>query len=84
MYGRALGLPQDEGWYHRKVWEWTQCVYGLERLRAIGRTKLVLGVGAGHEPVSTISPTELLPPSRRTSTRGTFPKVGQESLPRLS
>jgi SAM-dependent methyltransferase len=50
-YGRALGLPQDEGWYHRKVWEWTQCVYGLERLRALGRDKAVLGVGSGHEPV---------------------------------
>ena len=50
-YGRALGLPQDEGWYHRKVWEWTQCVYGLERLRALGRDKIVLGVGAGHEQV---------------------------------
>jgi len=50
-YGRALGLPQDEGWYHRKAWEWTQCVYGLERLQALGREKFVLGVGAGHEPV---------------------------------
>ena len=50
-YGRALGLPQDEGWYHRKAWEWTQCIYGLERLNALGREKLVLGVGAGHEQV---------------------------------
>ena len=50
-YGRALGMPQDEGWYHRKAWEWTQCVYGLERLGALGRDKLVLGVGAGHERV---------------------------------
>jgi len=50
-YGRALGLPQDEGWYHRKAWEWTQCVYGLERLGALGPTKRALGVGAGHERV---------------------------------
>ena len=50
-YGRALGIPQDEGWYHRKAWEWTQCVYGLERLNALGRNKTVLGVGAGHERV---------------------------------
>ena len=49
--GRALGLPQDEGWYHRKVWEWTHCVYGLEQLHALGRDKKALGVGAGHECV---------------------------------
>ncbi|HET9060938.1 MAG TPA: class I SAM-dependent methyltransferase [Acidimicrobiales bacterium] len=50
-FGRALALPQDEGWYHRKAWEWTQCVYGLERLGALGPDKLALGVGAGHERV---------------------------------
>jgi SAM-dependent methyltransferase len=50
-YGRALGIPQDEGWYHRKAWEWTQCAYGLERLNALGRNKFVLGVGTGHERV---------------------------------
>lgn len=50
-YSRAVGLPQDEGWYHRKAWEWTQCVYGLERLGALGPGKLALGVGAGHERV---------------------------------
>jgi len=50
-YGRALGLPQDEGWLHRKAWEWTQCAYGLERLGALGPTKWALGVGAGHERV---------------------------------
>jgi len=48
-YSRALGLPQDEGWYHRKAWEWAQCIYGLERLGALGPGKLALGVGAGHE-----------------------------------
>jgi SAM-dependent methyltransferase len=50
-YGRALGLPQDDGWFHRKAWEWTQCVYGLERLDVLGPTKRALGVGAGHERV---------------------------------
>lgn len=51
MIGRVLGLPQDEGWYHRKAFEWTHCVYGLERLGALGASKTVLGVGAGHECV---------------------------------
>jgi SAM-dependent methyltransferase len=50
-FGRALALPQDEGWHHRKAWEWTQCVYGFERLGALGPDKLALGVGAGHERV---------------------------------
>ncbi len=49
--GRVLGLPQDEGWYHRKAFEWTHCIYGLERLDALGPSKAVLGVGAGHECV---------------------------------
>ena len=50
-FSRALALPQDEGWFHRKAWEWTQCVYGLERLGALGPTTKALGVGAGHERV---------------------------------
>jgi SAM-dependent methyltransferase len=54
--GRRLALPQLDmpehpGWYHRKAWEWIQCVYGLERLDALGPAVRVLGVGAGHEPV---------------------------------
>jgi SAM-dependent methyltransferase len=49
--GRSLGLPQDEGWYHRKAFEWTHCIYGLERLGALGLGTRVLGVGAGHECV---------------------------------
>ncbi len=51
QFARALGLPQEEGWYHRKAWEWTQCIYGLERLHALGDGVRVLGVGAGHECV---------------------------------
>lgn len=49
--GRILGLSQDEGWYHRKAFEWTHCIYGLERLEALGPLAAVLGVGAGHECV---------------------------------
>lgn len=49
--GRILGLSQDEGWYHRKAFEWTHCIYGLERLEALGPLATVLGVGAGHECV---------------------------------
>ena len=51
LYSRALGIAQDEGWYHRKAWEWTQCIYGLERLGVLGPRTLALGVGAGHERV---------------------------------
>jgi len=50
-HSRALGLAQEPGYYHRKAWEWTQCVYGLERLGTLGAATRVLGVGAGHECV---------------------------------
>ena len=46
---RLLGLSQDEGWYHRKAFEWTHCIYGLEQLQALGPGRRVLGVAAGHE-----------------------------------
>ena len=49
--GRLLAVPQDEGWLHRKTFEWVQCVYGLERLGALGPDRSALGVGAGHECV---------------------------------
>jgi SAM-dependent methyltransferase len=51
IWSRALGLSQEEGYYHRKAWEWAQCIYGLERLGALGPSTRVLGVGAGHETV---------------------------------
>jgi len=51
MVSRLLGVPQDEGWLHRKTFEWVQCVYGLERLGALGEDRRALGVGAGHECV---------------------------------
>ena len=50
-WSRALGLAQEVGYYHRKAWEWTQCVYGLERLGTLGPGTRALGVGAGHECV---------------------------------
>lgn len=36
---------------HRKAFEWAHCIYGLERLGALGPDKAVLGVGAGHEHI---------------------------------
>jgi SAM-dependent methyltransferase len=50
-FGRLLALAQEDGWLHRKAFEWTQCVYGLERLGALGSDTVALGVGAGHECV---------------------------------
>ncbi len=51
MYNRALGMPQGEHRFHRKAFEWTHCVYGLEQLGALGPGTRVLGVAAGHECV---------------------------------
>lgn len=48
---RALDLPPGDGQLHRKRFEWTQCVFGLERLGVLGPRTRVLGVGAGHERV---------------------------------
>ena len=45
-FNRALGL---DGRLHRKDFEWTQCIYGLETMRALGHDTKVLDVGAGHE-----------------------------------
>jgi len=36
----------------RKGWEWTQCIYGLERLDMIKEGHSALGVGSGREPIS--------------------------------
>lgn len=49
--GRLLAISQSEGWYHRKTFEWVHCIYGLEKLGALGPETTVLGVGAGHECV---------------------------------
>jgi len=48
---RALELPRGEDEQHRKRFEWVQCIFGLERLHALGPQARVLGVGAGHERV---------------------------------
>jgi SAM-dependent methyltransferase len=39
------------GHVYRKGWEWTQCIYGLDRLQAINPSAEALGVGAGREPL---------------------------------
>lgn len=46
---RALALPSGEARLHRKSFEWTHAIYGLERLGSLGPETRVLGVGAGHE-----------------------------------
>jgi SAM-dependent methyltransferase len=39
------------GHVYRKGWEWTHCVYGLERLGMLHSSSRALGVGAGREPL---------------------------------
>ena len=51
MFNRALQLPVGEHRFHRKAFEWTHCVYGLEQLGALTPEARVLGVAAGHECV---------------------------------
>ena len=48
---RTLDLPLEENNRHRKHFEWTQCVFGLERLGVLGPRARVLGVRPGHERV---------------------------------
>jgi SAM-dependent methyltransferase len=48
---RSLRLPDGPNRYHRKQFEWTQCVFGLELLGVLRPTTRILGVGAGHECV---------------------------------
>lgn len=45
-------VPMDLGRMHRKTFEWTQAMYGLDRLGALGPGRRCLGVGAGHEPLA--------------------------------
>jgi SAM-dependent methyltransferase len=42
-------LPTDQGSMHRKSYEFTQLLFGLERLHALREDARVLSVGAGHE-----------------------------------
>ncbi len=51
MYNRALEMPRGEHRFHRKAFEWTQCVYGLDQLGVLTPQARVLGVAAGHECV---------------------------------
>ena len=47
---RSLGsVPTDQGSMHRKSYEFTQLLFGLDRLGALGEHARVLSVGAGHE-----------------------------------
>ncbi|HXE79912.1 MAG TPA: methyltransferase domain-containing protein [Vicinamibacterales bacterium] len=47
----SLGEGPDKGSMHRKAYEFTQLLFGLKRLGALGEETDVLSVGAGHEPV---------------------------------
>jgi SAM-dependent methyltransferase len=44
-------LPHHKLAMHRKSYEWTQLLFGLGRLDALGEDAAVLSVGAGHECV---------------------------------
>ncbi|MGE0451584.1 MAG: methyltransferase domain-containing protein [Vicinamibacterales bacterium] len=48
---RSLGLGDDKLSMHRKRYEFTQLLYGCERLGALSERAAFLSVGAGHEPV---------------------------------
>ena len=44
-----VAVPTDQGSMHRKSYEFTQLLFGLERLGALREGARVLSVGAGHE-----------------------------------
>jgi SAM-dependent methyltransferase len=44
-------VPPTLDQLHRKGFEWTQTVYGLEKLGKLGEGVRCLGVGSGHEPL---------------------------------
>jgi SAM-dependent methyltransferase len=39
------------GEVHRKGYEWTQCIFGMQKLGLVQPHARAVGVGAGHEPV---------------------------------
>jgi SAM-dependent methyltransferase len=43
--------PIEKAQMHRKAYELTQTIFGLQRLGALGDRTSVLSVGAGHEPI---------------------------------
>ena len=47
----SLGEGADKQSMHRKAYEFTQLLFGLRRLGALGDGTDLLSVGAGHEPV---------------------------------
>jgi SAM-dependent methyltransferase len=49
MLRSLVAVPTDQGSMHRKSYEFTQLLFGLERLDAIREDARVLSVGAGHE-----------------------------------
>lgn len=48
---RSLGLSDDKLSMHRKPYEFTQLIYGCQRLGALREDSDILSVGAGHELV---------------------------------
>jgi SAM-dependent methyltransferase len=42
---------KTEGQIYRKGWEWTHCLYGLQKLGALTASARAIGVGVGREPV---------------------------------
>jgi SAM-dependent methyltransferase len=44
-----VAVPTDQGSMHRKSYEFTQLLFGLDRLGALREEARVLSVGAGHE-----------------------------------
>jgi SAM-dependent methyltransferase len=44
-----VAVPTDQGSMHRKSYEFTQLLFGLDRLGALREETRVLSVGAGHE-----------------------------------
>src|SRR4249920_3105278 len=43
--------PIEKAQMHRKAYELTQTIFGLQRLGGVVETARVLSVGAGHEPI---------------------------------
>ena len=48
---RSLGLSDDKLSMHRKPYEFTQLIYGCQRLGALREDSEIISVGAGHELV---------------------------------
>lgn len=71
-------VRRDKLSMHRKAYEFTQLLYGLERLRRLHDGTRVLSVGAGHEPilywlanhVGSVVATDLYQEGRWASGRG--------------